>query len=176
MVHTEEPADWTRRALPFVKECQRTGTAPLKHSVPGLLVRVACCPAACLPCIVWSTVVRAVFCPWQASTKGCAFACFGNGLTKRSDKCLTSCCDYLRETGELPALRIPRILMPDDTKGINDIVDLLEEIFTTNKLYTRTHYILAETIVTPLAQLAGVTYEVYPSAVLDVIAAIKIRL
>lgn len=64
-------------------------------------------PVGCMPCFLWSFVMRVLACPIMCACKGPGFMCSDNGCTMMTDKCFAASWTAYDEVSKLPKI-------PDD--------------------------------------------------------------
>jgi hypothetical protein len=92
--------------------------------------------------------------------------------------CLIECVKTYDRKATVPPLTIPRILTPENTKALLDVVSSLENAFSNlpGGNFKSIHYDMTTHIVGPLLPLDGGARLLFPSDVLEVLARLKIKL
>lgn len=140
---------------PYVDQLAKTMDNIINTGYPlhahGLAKRSAfwiTCPLVCMPCGIWSCVLRFVACPVQCLFKGGGYACSNNGCTNFSDQCIVSCVQHINEPVFPVTFDASKASIEDSDAVMMIIAKLIVEF--TSVRFSSHHYVLCDFCVRPL--------------------------
>lgn len=137
------PSAWLADARSIIEYFQKTGgDLPYVNSQVKRTIKCCAIPLLCLPCGLWSTVMRLLACPFMCCVKGVGFMCSDNGCTKLSDTCIAVAYNDAYEHHKLPLM--PPIQM--FTQEQKDELKTLVAPFISNAHYTSGTYRLEDAV------------------------------
>ena len=166
-----------------------TRRPPLIRSRTERCAAFAVMPCWCGPCILWSTLWRAVACPVACFIRGPAGMCTNNGCTSVSDSCVVGYVDAVNSRRQLPLLSaVLRPASPSPAANDDEVVekdktvlaaavDRVQSHFNDVEVYGALHYALVRHVVVPLVACDAVPPRtVYPSRAAGLLADLRTRL
>lgn len=136
---------WVAQANVILDAFHKTGEVPYKYSKAKRVASYSCCGfITCLPCILWSTVMRIIACPCMCMAKGPGFICSNNGCTDPTDKCIST---YYNEVGSpfmLDAVPIPKDA--NEIRRVSAVLNRVTEMLLGTSVYNQQHYRMCDAI------------------------------
>jgi len=103
-IYDSSVINWCNYIQDDIKSIMTTGELLDRHlmSTPKRVYSVITYPICCMPCIIWSSVIRIISCPIQCCCRGPEFMCSNNIFTNSSDWCLKETCNNINMKYEKP--------------------------------------------------------------------------
>lgn len=118
-----QQSDWARDAKALIAEFQKTENVRYKHPSWKRVGGKCMTPMVCMPCFLWSFIMRIVACPFMCACKGPGFMCSDNGCTMLTDKCFGASWTAYDEVYKLP--KMPGDVTKDE---LSEIVSTIEKM------------------------------------------------
>ena len=129
--------NWYTQISGALDHFEKNGSCPRKSCLSST-GGGACAITSCIPCLIWSCVLRILVCPMMCCSKGASFMCSNNPCTDLTDSCVAKCFTEMTEY-RLP----PRPKHAASDPRFPGVVARLIAIFDRDR-YTAEHYRLCD--------------------------------
>ena len=130
------------------KYIEKYNKVPTYNSLTTRIGKHVCCALLCIPCYIWSALLRIAACPFQYACNGIGFICSNNHCTNLSDKCISN---YINEIdGQICFKHLDKNkLSIQEIQKLWILIEYLKNIFKVTS-YNKMHYTLCDVIIIPL--------------------------
>lgn len=132
----------------LTKYIVKTGNHPYKNNVSKRIGSHILCGITCMPCYIWSIIMRMIACPVQCMCNGPAFMCSNNHCTTITDSCIGKYIKEIDKKIQFSEININKLNSKELAKVLL-LAEYLIDIFSVRQ-FNITHYILCDVIIKPL--------------------------